>query len=146
MRGPRHSKGQIAIILAMVLPVVAGAVAVGVDFAVMYFNWVQLQKASDAAALVGSRYLPSDPTGALATRAANLYVGKKDLAGNDKVSIKTDYSGTDPAITVILTRGVPYAFGQSLGLTRANVSVTSTALAKAMAGSNSNYRCVLSQK
>ena len=59
-----RSRGQIAVILAVVLPVVVGVVALGADFAVMYFNWVQLQKAADSAALAGAGYLPNDTTGA----------------------------------------------------------------------------------
>ncbi len=37
--------------------------ALGTDVAVMYFNWVQLQKAADAAALAGTFYLaPANST------------------------------------------------------------------------------------
>src|SRR5260370_33129989 len=34
-----------------------GAMALGTDVAVMYFNWMQLQKGADAAALAGAGWL-----------------------------------------------------------------------------------------
>ena len=41
--------------------------ALGADVAVMYFNWVQLQKAADAAAIAGASQLTGqpDPTGTI---------------------------------------------------------------------------------
>ena len=45
----KHSKGQIMVLYAGVIAGLLGVTALGVDVAVMYFNWAQLQKAADAA-------------------------------------------------------------------------------------------------
>jgi len=48
------------VILAVVLPTLLGAMALCADVAVFYFNWANLQKAADSAALAGAHYLPND--------------------------------------------------------------------------------------
>jgi uncharacterized membrane protein len=54
------AKGQISVALILVMTVVLGAVGLGADAAVLYFNWVILQKGVDAAALAGAGYLQSN--------------------------------------------------------------------------------------
>jgi uncharacterized membrane protein len=56
-------RGQIAVVTTFAIATLLGAMALGTDVAVMYFNWVQLQKGADAAALAGAFYLiPSNST------------------------------------------------------------------------------------
>src|ERR1700737_167526 len=63
-------KGQMAVVMTFAIATLLGAMALGTDVGVMYFNWVQLQKGADAAALAGAVYLfpghsgdyPIDPT------------------------------------------------------------------------------------
>src|SRR5712692_9531549 len=50
-------KGQMAVVMTFAIATLLGAMALGTDVAVMYFNWVQLQKGADAAALAGAFYL-----------------------------------------------------------------------------------------
>lgn len=50
-------RGQIAVLYAGILVVLVGALALGVDVAVMYMNWQQVQKGADAAAIAGANYL-----------------------------------------------------------------------------------------
>src|ERR1700737_5357441 len=52
-----YMKGQIGVVMTFAIATLLGAMALGADVAVMYFNWVQLQKAADAAALAGANYL-----------------------------------------------------------------------------------------
>jgi len=47
----RLYKGQIAVIMMLWMPFLLGAIGLGADIAVVYYNWVVLQKAADAAAL-----------------------------------------------------------------------------------------------
>src|SRR3984893_2898446 len=59
----RHFRGQMAVIMTFAMATLLGAMALGTDVAVMYFNWFQLQKGADAAALAGAFYLtPSNST------------------------------------------------------------------------------------
>ncbi|MGH7865014.1 MAG: pilus assembly protein TadG-related protein, partial [Candidatus Binataceae bacterium] len=56
----RRPKGQIMVILAVVLPALIGAMALCADVSIFYFNWANLQKAADAAALAGAHSLPNN--------------------------------------------------------------------------------------
>ncbi len=59
----RYFRGQMAVVMTFAIATLLGAMALGTDVAVMYFNWVQLQKAADAAALAGAVYLaPANST------------------------------------------------------------------------------------
>ena len=51
------AKGQISVALILMLTVILGAIGLGADAALLYFNWVILQKGVDAAALAGAGYL-----------------------------------------------------------------------------------------
>jgi hypothetical protein len=53
------SRGQMLVLFTLVLPVLLGAIGLGADIGILYFNWVQLQKAADSAALAGAQYLAS---------------------------------------------------------------------------------------
>jgi Flp pilus assembly protein TadG len=121
----RRSSGQIAVILTMSLVVLLGAMALGADEAVMYFNWVQLQKAADAAALAGAMGgLPYDPTTAQST--ATTYAQDNGMV-RDGDTITPTVAADDKSITVTVGRTVPYVFGKVLGLTSHPVLATATA-------------------
>jgi Flp pilus assembly protein TadG len=124
-RKSNRSRGQIAVILAVVLPVVVGVVALGADFAVMYFNWVQLQKAADSAALAGAGYLPNDTTGA--RNAAITYAKLNGQSTDPAPTVTIDGSAFPTWVQVQLSRQVPYSFGRVLGLTSATLNVTAKA-------------------
>jgi putative Flp pilus-assembly TadE/G-like protein len=118
-----RSSGQTALIMLLAMPTLLGALALGVDVTMMYFNWEQLQKAADAAALAGASSLPGDPTGA--TAAATLYALSNGVQQGEIVS--TQVASDDLSITVSLQRSVPYHFGAVLGLTQQQVKVAATA-------------------
>ena len=87
------SRGQVAVLYTGIIAVLLGAVALGSDVAVMYVNWQQLQKAADAAVLVGGAGLPDNIPGA--TAAANAYLAvqtaARQLAAVDLIHL--DYEG-----------------------------------------------------
>jgi Flp pilus assembly protein TadG len=64
----RISKGQIAVALILVLPVLLAALALGSDFSIVYFNWTMVQKAADAAALAGASQLTGESGSASTVR------------------------------------------------------------------------------
>ena len=53
--------------ITLALVTLIGVMAMGTDFAVLYYNWVQLQTAADAPAPAGAGYLPTDPDKASST-------------------------------------------------------------------------------
>ena len=113
-----------AIVFALALPAILGALALCTDVGMMYLNWEELQKAADAAVLAGAnRGLPHDP--ALAAEVANQYAEMNGVQQGEILS--TNVAADDMSITMTLRRQVPYAFGRVLGLTSAPVTVSATA-------------------
>lgn len=141
--------GQIGVILTLVIATLLGAVALGTDVAVLYFNWVQLQKAADAAALAGASELTAlpDPTGTVAANATSTGEGYACLNGIndpsntnptlcpnpvnnpnyvDKVAY-TAVNASNTQFSIRLTRQVPYYFARVIGLQTGNVAAGATA-------------------
>ena len=119
----RNSKGQILVVMSLAIVALVGAMSLTLDVGVIYYNWMLLQKAADAAALAGAIYLPSDP--ASATSAVNTFVTNNGVKASEIVSISVLNSNT--SVTVSLRRTVPYYFAQLLGLTTGTVSASATA-------------------
>jgi Flp pilus assembly protein TadG len=155
-----YMKGQIAVVMTFAIATLLGAMALGTDVAVMYFNWVQLQKAADAAALAGAFYLvPTNsvnfPLASIAAgcanaqavnqtssddpaRAACTYAVNNNMA-NDANDLKIYEPGIDlpasaptPNVEVWVNRSnIPYFFGKVIGLSTYNVSAKATAAEEA---------------
>ncbi len=120
------------VILAVLLPVVIGSVALGTDLSVFYFEWAQLQKAADAAALAGAGYLPGNPSRALET--ADKYAKLNGIAAGEISSVVV--GSDDTTLSIKLTRSVPYYFGRILGLTEGPVVATATAAVRGASGAS----------
>lgn len=118
-----HGSGQILVLMTLILPVLIGALALGTDVAVLYFNWHLLQSAADDAALAGASYLPNYPS--LAVSNATSYAKHNGIASGEIKSITV--SSDDKSLTVKLARYVPYRFGVLLGLFSGQVTAHSTA-------------------
>ena len=88
-----------------------GAIALCTDVAVMYFNWMELQKAADAAAAAGANYLPEQPD--IAASEANSYATSNGIQPSEIVS--TLMTNNNTQITIKLQRTVPYYFASVLG-------------------------------
>src|SRR5438477_1746964 len=74
------SRGQISVALILVMTVILGAIGLGADMALLYFNWVILQKGVDAAALAGAGYLEGDSQAVdQAVAAAKTYAEKNGI-------------------------------------------------------------------
>jgi hypothetical protein len=149
MRHSRLQPGQIGVILTLIIATLLGAVAMGTDVAVLYFNWVQLQKAADSAALAGAGELTAlpDPSGTVATNAISTGEGYACLNGIndpsntnatlcpspvnnpsyvDKVT-STTVNANNTQFSIKLTRQVPYYFARVIGLQTGNVAAGATA-------------------
>lgn len=127
----RHntSPGQVLVFVAIGIVVLLGTLALATDVAVFYFNWAQLRKEVDAAALAGANFLPNNPTSATSTAAT--WVQTNGIAGDQIVQNSVGSLGynnqPDTSLTVSVQRTVPYYFARVLGLTSAPVTVTGTA-------------------
>lgn len=118
-----HHSGQILVLMTLILPVLIGAMALGTDVAVLYFNWHLLQSAADDAALAGASYLPDYPP--LAVANATSYAERNGVAIGEIRSISV--SSDDKSLTIELGRYVPYRFGVLLGLFSGRVTAHATA-------------------
>jgi len=105
------------------LPVLLGAVALGTDVAIFYFNWVQLQKAADSAALAGANWLPDNAS--QATTTANQFAQSNAVKASEIVS--TTVAADRLSISITLQRTVPYYLARVLGLTNGIVTTSATA-------------------
>jgi putative Tad-like protein involved in Flp pilus assembly len=124
----RYAKAQIAVVMTLAIVTLIGVMALGTDVAVLYYNWVQLQKAADAAALAGAGYLPNDPDKASST-AIN-YAEKNGIAAGEIGALNCSGSACNPTfnsptnptqILITVHRTVPYYFARVLGLQNATI-------------------------
>src|SRR6476620_9136977 len=118
-----YEQAQIAVVLALLLPVLVGSIAMSADVGVLYFNWQMLQAAADSGAVAGAAYLPSNPSQAITT--ANGYATKNGAVAAEITS--TTVSADDTSLNIQLKRNVPYSFALLLGLVTGSVSVQATA-------------------
>ena len=155
-----YMRGQMAVVMTFAIATLLGAMALGTDVAVMYFNWVQLQKAADAAALAGAFYLvPSNsvnfPLASIAAgcanaqavnqtssddpaRAACTYAVNNNMV-NDANDLKIYEPGVNlpasaptPNVEVWVNRSnIPYIFGKVIGLSTYSVTAKATAAEEA---------------
>jgi Flp pilus assembly protein TadG len=158
--GRRRYRGQAAVIMTLVIGTLIGAMALSTDVGLFYFNWVQLQKAADSAALAGANYLTAlpDPSGTVASNAVSAAKGYACLNGindpnNANVAIcpnptknpnpayvdqisSVAVNSSDSQLTIQISRQIPYYFGRVLGLQSGSAAVSATA---AVSGSIGTY-------
>lgn len=119
----RAGRGQILVILAILIPIMLGVVALAVDISTFDWTWARMQSAADAAVLAGASNLPTSPSRAIATATA--YAQTDGMLASE-VSTPT-VAADNLSMSITLSRSVPYYFGRVLGLTTSPVVVTATA-------------------
>ena len=134
------AKGQISVALILMLTVILGAIGLGADAALLYFNWVILQKGVDAAALAGAGYLQGNSESAPnAISIAVTYAQNNNIKSSELIADGSGNKAYVPApnyttITVTAERTVPYAFFKLIGLSNGKVAATATAQMPLSAG------------
>ncbi len=153
MKLGKYCKGQMAVVMTLAIATLLGVMALGADVGVLYYNWVQLQKAADSAALAGAGKLTGqpDPTGTVQQTAVSYADGYACLNGvddpnhqgsttvcpslpavpnyTDKV-LYTTVDTNNTQVSIGINRTLPYFFGRVLGLDRGGVTVRATAAVK----------------
>jgi len=122
--GFRRPRGQLVVILSVVLVALVGAMALSTDVAVVYFKYTQLQAATDAAALAGANYLPAQTADAVS--AATTYALQNGILPSEITGILVAPAGAN-IITVKTARNVPAFFARVLGLNQFTVSAKAVA-------------------
>jgi hypothetical protein len=119
--------GQVVPLVALVIVVLLGSIALGTDVAVHYYNWVQMQKAADAGVLAGANSLPDNPSTAIST--AKQYAELNGVASSEITS--TTVASNDLSISMTIKRTVPYYFAKVLGLSNGTLQVSAAAAPQA---------------
>src|SRR5260370_41349794 len=147
-RSERYKRGQMAVVMTFAMATLLGAMALCTDVAVLYYNWVQLQKGADAAALAGAgEYGPQTPpaptcqwsaASSPAQNAACDYALKNSIKKSEIQSINAPALTLPPnshvppggqTVQVLVKRAdIPIYFGRVLGLTKPTASAVATAV------------------
>jgi Putative Tad-like Flp pilus-assembly len=130
------ARGQVLVFVAIAIVALLATLALATDVAIFYFNWAQLRKEVDAAALAGASYLPANPT--TATSTATTWVGINGKPNDQIIENSIGSLGVNnlpnSSITVSVRRTVPYYFARVVGLVSAPITVTATAGAEPISG------------
>src|ERR1700722_18455536 len=119
----RWSSGQVAPLVAGAIVVLVGAIALGTDIAVHYYNWVQLQKAADSGVLAGANSLPDNPTQAISVAKQFAQLNGVTAAEIASTTVTPD----NLSISMHVQRTVPYYFARVLGLNNVAMAAAATA-------------------
>jgi Flp pilus assembly protein TadG len=104
MKAREFRSGQMAIVLTLAIATLLGVMALGTDVGVMYYNWVQLQKAADAAAIAGASQLTGQPdaTNTISGNAKAYAAGYACLNGLNDPNAASD-AGVSGAQQTVMT-------------------------------------------
>lgn len=120
-------EGATAVIVAVMLIVLLGFMAIVVDAGAMYVERRQMQTAADAAALAGVVELPSSPTAALA--AGGEYARLNTLDADDLAfEVRSTYASNDTMVATVRQSAMELYFAHFLGTDDAPVGATATAI------------------
>ncbi len=119
----RGERGVVLVWVAMLLPVILGLAAFGVDVSYWYFEQRQLQNAADAAALAAAHDLPSSPSTAATDAQAYL---SQNVSGAAMASA-TPYNGDSAAIKVTVSKPGPLFFASVLGIRSPTITASAVA-------------------
>lgn len=117
----RHSnsapqRGQAIVSIAIMLPVLLGLLALGVDLSPLFAQRVRVQSAADLAALAAGTDLPE---AAVVTQTARDFSGHNGFAhgsGGATVAVTTPYTGDANKAEVLITQQAPTFFARFLGV------------------------------
>src|SRR6266852_7187831 len=147
-RSERYKRGQMAVVMTFAMATLLGAMALCTDVAVLYYNWVQLQKGADAAALAGAgQYGPHTPPAptcewsagsSAAQDAACEYALKNGIKKSEIVRISAPAlslpansyvpPGGQTVQVLVKRTDIPIYFGRVIGLSKPSASAVATAV------------------
>lgn len=131
-RRRREERGAMAVVIALLLPVIVGCAGLSIDVGSWYLTRAQLQNAADAAALAGAGDLPGSPSSA-ATDAQTL--AAKNVSGATVTTV-TPYNGDSTQIQVTVSKRASASFASVLGISEPTVTATAVAQSTSSAGTN----------
>ena len=124
-------RGAVAVLVALLLPLIMGMAGLAVDVGSWYMTQGQLQAAADAAALAGAWDLPSSPSDA---ETAAQTLADLDVSGATVTSV-TPYNSNSSEIQVTLSKHGPLWFGSFLGVSAPTITASAVAESTPSTGS-----------
>jgi Flp pilus assembly protein TadG len=121
-RSPEHRRGSVILAVAFGLTVLCGFCALAVDYGRSVLVKNQLQRACDAGALAGVKYLPTDSVGAKASAVYYAYQNNKVTVDSAAIQITNN-----ARIRVPATQNVNYLFAPVMKIINGNVPAKATA-------------------
>jgi Putative Flp pilus-assembly TadE/G-like len=112
LRPKALTRGQMAVVMLMVMFSLLGLIGLGADIGLLFFHWGIVQKAADSAVLAGAGYLPNHP-GTAQTKATS-YATQNGLKNSEIVS--NTVAADNISITMTTSRTVAYYFLQLVGV------------------------------
>ena len=132
---PRGESGQVFIMVALLLAVFGGLVAIAVDFGAMAADRRDLQNSADAIALAASQELPNQDA---ARDVAEDWAERNGipLAAMELTFVAQDLpTEPNPKVIVELTESHEFVFARLVGITEADVGATAAAVKTSPGGS-----------
>lgn len=117
----RRNEGSVIVIVALLMTVFCGFIALVTDIGIAYAEKAQLQNAIDAAALAAVQELPNTTN---ATNVANQYI---QLNGFNPSDVTITFSDSNTTINITGTKNVNYTFAKIIGLDSTTVNTKSAA-------------------
>jgi putative Flp pilus-assembly TadE/G-like protein len=141
----RNRKGQVAIVFTLVIATLLGVMSLGADVGVLYYSALQMQKASDAAALAGASYFgpnaPPKPSCSWSSGSSNAQNAACDYVLNNGIAKGYITKINSPAVGVATVPGgaqsvqvqlkrtdIPVFFGRVIGLSNMAAIGNATAI------------------
>lgn len=124
-----NERGQVAVIVALLITAIIGMVALVVDVGSIYEERRQLQTVADAAALAGAQDLPvEDPINNTAVQKAVEYASSNGVAiTSSDIQISTTLVDNDTITVTPKDPNAPVYFAQVFGINSVYISATAAA-------------------
>jgi Flp pilus assembly protein TadG len=122
-RRRRAERGSVAVIVAVLLPVLVAIAGLVIDVGSWYETKAQLQTAADAAALAGAQRLPGSPSSA---QAAAQTLAADNISGATVTPV-TPYNGDSTEIQVTVSKRASVSFASILGITAPTITASAVA-------------------
>lgn len=126
----RSDRGQVFMMFALLIPVLAGMVGMAVDLGSWASDRRSLQNAADSIALAAGQELPD---AAKAQSAAQTYATKNGIALSD-LQVTVSGGTTAPKVSVTLSRSHDFAFLRLLGVNSGDVGAKAATIKASFGG------------
>jgi Flp pilus assembly protein TadG len=129
----RADDGATAVVVAVMIIVLLGFMAIVVDAGAMYVERRQMQTAADAASLAGVQELPGSPVNAVAAadQYAQLNTSRADALSFE---VRSTYGTNDTLVATVQETAMQLFFARFLGRDTAPVGATATAMITSPSG------------